>query len=68
MNLINELDKWKASEFRFFLFYTGPIVLKGKGNKSNYDLFISLSISMHILLSDRMVQNKVLVAYAKKIT
>ncbi|XP_065676298.1 uncharacterized protein LOC136092306 [Hydra vulgaris] len=64
---LNELEKWKATEFRFFLLYAGPVVLKGKVNKSNYDLFISLSISMHILLSDRMVQNKVLVAYAKQL-
>lgn len=46
---LNELDRWKASEFRNFLLYTGPIVLKNRIKNSQYVHFLSLHCSIRIL-------------------
>lgn len=44
---------WKATEFRTFLLYTGPIVLKGILSDKMYDNFISLHTAIAILVSDK---------------
>ena len=44
-----EVKRWKATEFRQFLLYSGPIVLKGVLSKSYYQHFLSLSASITIL-------------------
>lgn len=49
---LNELEHWKATEFRTFLLYTGPVVLKGIIDKPNYDHFMLLSLATRIILSD----------------
>lgn len=52
-----EIKRWKGTEFRQFLLYTGPVILKldecmGLNKGSNiYSHFLSLSIAMFILLS-----------------
>jgi len=46
-----ELDRWKATEFRQFLLYTGPVVLKGLLNDTMYQHFMLLSFSMYCLLN-----------------
>lgn len=48
---LKELDRFKATEFRLFLLYTGPVVLKRYLSPHMYTHFMSLSIAMHILLS-----------------
>ena len=48
-----ESDKWKATEFRQFLLYTGPIVLKDFLQIEMYEHFLCLSVAMHILLTDK---------------
>lgn len=49
---LQELSRWKATEFRFFfLLYTGPIVLKKIIRKECYTNFMTLNIAMIILLS-----------------
>lgn len=47
---LNELPRWKATEFRLFLLYTAPIVLRGVLTEELYLHFISLHISFRILL------------------
>ena len=53
---IKELDRWKATEFRTFLLYTGIFVmgriLKGEKLKPLYDNFILLSCAVRMLLND----------------
>ena len=46
-----DLDRWKATEFRQFLLYTGPIVLKGVVSRAMYDHFLTLHVAMSFLLS-----------------
>jgi len=48
---LNEVSRWKATEFRLFLLYTGPIVLKNVLGYDCYFNFLCLHISFRILLS-----------------
>jgi len=48
---IEEVGRFKATEFRQFLLYTGPLVLKDVISKDCYLNFMTLSIAMRILLS-----------------
>lgn len=53
---LEEIKRWKATEFRQFLLYTGPLVLKNclvLENEHLYDNFLHLHISMRILLSSK---------------
>ena len=44
------LERWKATEFRQFLLYTGPIVLRNILSSEAYEHFLSLSLAISILL------------------
>jgi len=48
---INELDRWKATEFRQLLLYTGPVCLQGIIPDVMYKNFMLISCGMYILLS-----------------
>jgi len=48
---LEEFEYWKASEFRTFLIYTGPIVLKGRIKNSFYKHFMLLSCAIRLLIS-----------------
>ena len=47
-----EFRQWKATEFRQFLLYTGPVVLKGRLTQALYKNFMLLSVAIRILLND----------------
>lgn len=49
---LEDVNRWKATEFRQFLLYTGIIVLKNVISEDCYQNFLALNISMKILLSD----------------
>jgi len=49
---LEDICRWKATELRQFLLYTGPIVLKNFLSEKTYKNFMSLSIAMTILLSN----------------
>ncbi|KAK0139276.1 hypothetical protein N1851_024092 [Merluccius polli] len=47
---LTELNWWKATEFRQFVLYTGPVVLKKVLHKDVYDHFLCLTVALSILL------------------
>jgi hypothetical protein len=53
---LNELERWKATELRQFLLYTGMICLRGVVAEAVYNNFLLLSASMYILLSPCLCQ------------
>jgi len=61
---IFEMRRWKATEFRLFLLYTGPIVLKNIISDEYYTNFMALNIAMIILLSPN---NNHLLNYAREL-
>lgn len=48
---LSELSRWKASEFRSFLLYIGPVVLENVLDDKCLNNFKALNIAMTILLS-----------------
>jgi len=44
-----ESNKWKGSEFRTFVLYTGPLVLKSVLNIDKYVDFLTLHVAITIL-------------------
>lgn len=48
---LEEVDRWKASEFRLFLLYLGPVVLKHNLQLSKYVHFLALHCAIRILIS-----------------
>lgn len=48
---LNEIDRWKATEFRTFLLYTGPVILKERLSDVLYKNFLMLFVGITILSS-----------------
>lgn len=61
---LQEVCRWKATEYRLFLIYTGPVFLKKILNEEIYINFIVLNIAMLILLSP---DRKFLLPYAREL-
>ena len=61
------LERWKATELRQFLLYTGPVVLRQKLDDHHYKHFLVFSTAMRILLSPEFSADKMMVAYAGKL-
>ena len=49
-----EIDRWKATEFRLFLLYTGPIAIKCFVSEVVYKHFLLLSVASFILSSPEL--------------
>ncbi|XP_026673579.1 uncharacterized protein LOC113464958, partial [Ceratina calcarata] len=52
--LIEVYPKYKATEFRQFLFYTGPVVMFGVLNEDLYTHFLFLHVAIRILISQSL--------------
>ena len=50
--------RWKATEFREFILYTGPLVLKDILHEEYYSHFLTLHCAMRILLSPDDTRNE----------
>jgi len=57
---IEFINRWKATELRQFLLYTGPIVLKKVISKNVFDNFMALSIAMTLLLRPDKMHDKII--------
>ena len=49
---LREVDRWKATEFRQFLLYTGPVILLGKVSERVYRNFLLFAVAIYCLSSD----------------
>lgn len=51
---LRDIDRWKATECRQFLLYTGPVILKSILSETYYCHFLALSIAIRILSNSHM--------------
>lgn len=59
------LLRWKATEFRTFLLYLGPVVLKCVLTSKKYENFRTLHFAVTILLSPKMCKDSEMRNYAR---
>ncbi len=64
---LEDLDRWKATEFRQFLLYTGPVVLRGVLTDQMYTHFLIFSTAMSILLDECDRRRTIFLPYAKQL-
>lgn len=64
---LTDLDRWKATEFRQFLLYTGPVVLRGILQDNFYHHFLTLSVAMSILLDSNGITRMSSIGYAEEL-
>ena len=50
---LTHYEMYKATEFRQFILYVGPVVLQGRIPKNDYDLFVHLHFAIYCLCSDK---------------
>jgi len=63
---LKEIHRYKATEFRSFLLYTGPVILRGILKDNIYRNFILLSCAFKIFLSSKVASLKWLM-YGRKL-
>jgi hypothetical protein len=61
---LDEIEDWKAVEFRTFLLYSGPIVLKGVLSEEQYEHFLYFHTAIRILCSSSSTEEQI--TYAKQ--
>ncbi|MEW8548043.1 MAG: hypothetical protein AB2693_31455 [Candidatus Thiodiazotropha sp.] len=60
-----ELDRWKATELRQFLLYTGPLVLRKVVPQRLYEHFLLLTVGISILLDTNDSKRNAYLNYGK---
>lgn len=50
---LDDVDRWKATEFRQFLLYTGIVIMKSILTPICYNHFLALSIAIRILIDEQ---------------
>lgn len=64
---LRDLKQWKGTEFRNFLLYSGPIVLKDVLKENIYDNFMALHVAITILSSPTYTRMTEYIDYAQKL-
>ena len=64
---LQHVRRWKATEFRQFLLYTGCLVLKDVLSESMYNHFICFSLAMNIFLEENDQIRKEFLDYGKSL-
>jgi len=64
---LHEMDRWKATELRQFLLYTGPFVLHHVLHDDLYNHFMTLHVAIRILCTHSLCKHKQLFEYAKNL-
>lgn len=62
-----ELDRWKATELRQFLFYTGPVVLRDVVPRPIYNHFLYLNVVIAIMLDADAGKRNFYLSHAKEL-
>jgi hypothetical protein len=55
--ILAEVPRWKATEFRQFLLYTGVVVLHGELPQEYFNHFLSLHCAVSILVDDKLLKD-----------
>lgn len=53
---LDEVKRWKATEFRLFLLYSGPVVMKSLISEDYYMNFLCLHVAVRILCNREFIQ------------
>lgn len=61
------LLRWKATEFRSFLLYIGPVATRGVLDREKYDNFMTLNVAISILLNPNSCGDLDLRNYARQL-
>ena len=64
---LTEVDRWKATEFRQFLLYTGPVALHDVISDEMYKHFLTLCIAISILLDDDDEKRQAYLPYSQQL-
>lgn len=59
IQLLNQLHNYKATEFRTFLLYAGPFVLRNVLTKEKYDHFMLLNVAISLLCTHGISDEKI---------
>ncbi|GBM56505.1 hypothetical protein AVEN_110524-1 [Araneus ventricosus] len=62
---LKEIDRWKATEFRMFLLYLGPAVLKKVLPSNRYNHFLILHVAIRILCNEVTIRDNL--SFAKEL-
>lgn len=64
---LHYVARWKATEYRLFLLYTGVVALKQVVSQELYDLFLLLHVAARIVSCEQLVEKQVYVDFAEKL-
>ena len=64
---LNDLDRFKASEFRTIIMYTGAVIFKNLLNENMYQNFLTLMFLVRILCDEQLIHDQEMLNYAREL-